>query len=169
MFKVAGNAHLRHRGPARVFDNEEAAFDAVQSQSIKPNDVVVIRYEGPSGGPGMREMLSVTSAIVGAGARRYGRAHHRRTLLGREPRLHRRPHRARSGARRPIALVRDGDIIVLDTRQARARRCESERQELTKRKAQWTAPKPRYTSGVMAKYARLVSSGVDRRGDGILS
>src|SRR5258706_2037254 len=67
VFKVSGHAHLRHVGPARVFDSEEAAFDAVQSQSIKPNDGVVIRYEGPSGGPGMREMLSVTAAVVGKG------------------------------------------------------------------------------------------------------
>jgi len=157
VFKVAGNAHLRHRGPARVFDSEEAAFDAVQSQSIKPNDVVVIRYEGPSGGPGMREMLSVTSAIVGQGLGdkvalitdgRFSGASHG-FIVG-----HIAPEAAHGG---PIALVRDGDFIVLDT-DKRELSVELSEQELQKRKAQWTAPKPRYTSGVMAKYARLVSS-----------
>jgi dihydroxy-acid dehydratase len=157
VFKVAGNAHLRHRGPARVFDNEEAAFDAVQSQSIKPNDVVVIRYEGPSGGPGMREMLSVTSAIVGQGLGdkvalitdgRFSGASHG-FIVG-----HIAPEAAHGG---PIALVRDGDFIVLDT-DKRELSVELSEQELAKRKAQWTAPAPRYTSGVMAKYARLVSS-----------
>ncbi len=98
--RSSGNAHLRHRGPARVFDSEEAAFDAVQSQSIKPNDVVVIRYEGPSGGPGHARDALGDLGDRRAGARRQGRAHHRRTVLGREPRLHRRPHRARGGARR---------------------------------------------------------------------
>jgi dihydroxy-acid dehydratase len=157
VFKVAGNAHLRHRGPARVFDSEEAAFDAVQSQSIKPNDVVVIRYEGPSGGPGMREMLSVTSAIVGQGLGdkvalitdgRFSGASHG-FIVG-----HIAPEAAHGG---PIALVNDGDFIVLDT-DKRELSVELSEQELQKRKAQWTAPKPRYTSGVMAKYARLVSS-----------
>jgi dihydroxy-acid dehydratase len=157
VFKVAGNAHLRHRGPARVFDTEEAAFDAVQSQSIKPNDVVVIRYEGPCGGPGMREMLSVTSAIVGAGLGdkvalitdgRFSGASHG-FIVG-----HIAPEAAHGG---PIALVRDGDFIVLDT-DKRELSVELGDEELKKRKAQWTAPQPRYTSGVMAKYARLVSS-----------
>jgi dihydroxy-acid dehydratase len=157
VFKVSGTAHLRHEGPARVFDNEEAAFDAVQSQSIKPNDVVVIRYEGPSGGPGMREMLSVTSAIVGAGLGdkvalltdgRFSGASHG-FIVG-----HIAPEAAQGG---PIGLVRDGDIIVLDTDKRELSMRVSE-EELKKRRAQWTAPKPRYTSGVMAKYARLVSS-----------
>jgi dihydroxy-acid dehydratase len=157
VFKVSGNAHLRHRGPARVFDTEEAAFDAVQSQSIKPNDVVVIRYEGPSGGPGMREMLSVTSAIVGQGLGdqvalitdgRFSGASHG-FIVG-----HIAPEAAHGG---PIALVKDGDIIVLDT-DKRELSVELSDEELKKRRAQWTAPAPRYTSGVMAKYARLVSS-----------
>jgi dihydroxy-acid dehydratase len=157
VFKVAGDPHLRHRGPARVFDNEEAAFDAVQSQAIKPNDVVVIRYEGPSGGPGMREMLSVTSAIVGAGLGdkvalitdgRFSGASHG-FIVG-----HIAPEAAHGG---PIALVRDGDFIVLDT-DRRELSVDVSEEELKKRKAQWTAPQPRYTSGVMAKYARLVSS-----------
>jgi dihydroxy-acid dehydratase len=157
VFKVSGNAHLRHRGPARVFDNEEAAFDAVQSQSIKPNDVVVIRYEGPSGGPGMREMLSVTAAVVGAGLGdkvalitdgRFSGASHG-FIVG-----HIAPEAAHGG---PIALVRDGDIIVLDT-DRRELSVELSEEDMTTRKAQWSAPKPRYTTGVMAKYARLVSS-----------
>jgi dihydroxy-acid dehydratase len=157
VFKVSGNAHLRHRGPARVFDTEEAAFDAVQSQSIKPNDVVVIRYEGPSGGPGMREMLSVTSAIVGQGLGdkvalitdgRFSGASHG-FIVG-----HIAPEAAHGG---PIALVQDGDVIVLDT-DKRELSLEVSDEELKQRRAHWTAPAPRYTSGVMAKYARLVSS-----------
>jgi dihydroxy-acid dehydratase len=157
VFKVTGTAHLHHEGPARVFDSEEAAFEAVQSQSIKPNDVIVIRYEGPSGGPGMREMLAVTSAIVGQGLGdkvalltdgRFSGASHG-FIVG-----HIAPEAAQGG---PIGLVRDGDVIVLDTdkRELSVRVSED---ELKRRRAQWKAPKPRYTSGVMAKYARLVSS-----------
>jgi dihydroxy-acid dehydratase len=157
VFKVSGTSHLRHVGPARVFDSEEAAFDAVQSQSIKPNDVVVIRYEGPRGGPGMREMLAVTSAIVGQGLGdkvalltdgRFSGASHG-FIVG-----HIAPEAAEGG---PIAFVRNGDTIVLDTDKRELSMQVSE-DELKKRKAQWKAPKPRYTTGVMAKYARLVSS-----------
>jgi len=157
VFKVSGTSHLRHVGPARVFDSEEAAFDAVQSQSIKPNDVVVIRYEGPSGGPGMREMLSVTAAIVGQGLGdsvalltdgRFSGASHG-FIVG-----HIAPEAAQGG---PIGLVRDGDVIVLDT-DKRELSMQVSDEELKKRRAQWKAPQPRYTSGVMAKYARLVSS-----------
>jgi dihydroxy-acid dehydratase len=157
VFKVSGTSHLRHVGPARVFDSEEAAFDAVQNQSIKPNDVVVIRYEGPSGGPGMREMLSVTAAIIGQGLGdtvalltdgRFSGASHG-FIVG-----HIAPEAAQGG---PIGLVRDGDMIVLDTDKRELSMQVSE-EELKKRRAQWTAPQPRYTSGVMAKYARLVSS-----------
>ena len=157
VLKISGDARLRHRGPARVFDSEEAAFDAVQSQSIKANDVVVIRYEGPSGGPGMREMLSVTSAIVGAGLGdqvalitdgRFSGASHG-FIVG-----HIAPEAAHGG---PIGLVRDGDTIVLDT-ETRRLEVEVSDEELQKRRAQWTAPAMRYTSGVFAKYARLVSS-----------
>ena len=157
VLKISGDARLRHRGPARVFDSEEAAFDAVQSQSIKANDVVVIRYEGPSGGPGMREMLSVTSAIVGAGLGdqvalitdgRFSGASHG-FIVG-----HIAPEAAHGG---PIGLIRDGDIIVLDT-ETRRIEVEVSDEELRKRRAQWTAPPMRYTSGVFAKYARLVSS-----------
>jgi len=157
VFKVSGTSHLRHVGPARVFDSEEAAFEAVQSQSIKPNDVVVIRYEGPRGGPGMREMLAVTSAIVGQGLGdkvalltdgRFSGASHG-FIVG-----HIAPEAAEGG---PIAFVRDGDTIVLDT-DKRELSMQVGDEELKKRKAQWKAPKPRYTTGVMAKYARLVSS-----------
>jgi dihydroxy-acid dehydratase len=157
VFKVSGTSHLRHVGPARVFDSEEAAFDAVQSQSIKPNDVVVIRYEGPRGGPGMREMLAVTSAIVGQGLGdkvalltdgRFSGASHG-FIVG-----HIAPEAADGG---PIAFLRDGDVIVLDT-DKRELSTQVSDEELKKRKAQWKAPQPRYTTGVMAKYARLVSS-----------
>jgi dihydroxy-acid dehydratase len=157
VLKISGDKRLRHRGPARVFDSEEAAFDAVQSQSIKANDVVVIRYEGPSGGPGMREMLSVTSAIVGAGLGdsvalitdgRFSGASHG-FIVG-----HIAPEAAHGG---PIALVEDGDMIVLDT-ETRGLEVEVGDEEMRKRRAQWKARPPRYTSGVFAKYARLVSS-----------
>jgi dihydroxy-acid dehydratase len=157
VFKVSGTSHLRHVGPARVFDSEEAAFDAVQNQSIKPNDVVVIRYEGPSGGPGMREMLSVTAAIIGQGLGdsvalltdgRFSGASHG-FIVG-----HIAPEAAQGG---PIGLVHDGDVIVLDT-DKRELSMQVSDEELKKRRAQWKAPQPRYTSGVMAKYARLVSS-----------
>ena len=157
VLKISGDKRLLHRGPARVFDSEEAAFDAVQSQSIKANDVVVIRYEGPSGGPGMREMLSVTSAIVGAGLGdsvalitdgRFSGASHG-FIVG-----HIAPEAAHGG---PIALVRDGDIIVLDT-DSRKLAVEVSDEEMQKRRAGWTARPPKYTSGVFAKYARLVSS-----------
>jgi dihydroxy-acid dehydratase len=157
VIKVSGAGRSKHRGPARVFDSEEAAFDAVQRQAIKPDDVVVIRYEGPSGGPGMREMLSVTSAIVGAGLGdtvalitdgRFSGASHG-FIVG-----HIAPEAAHGG---PIALVRDGDTISLDTA-ARRLDVEVADEELERRRKQWSAPKPRYTTGVLAKYARLVSS-----------
>ena len=155
--KITGLKRHSITGPARVFDTEEAAFDAVQKQTIKPNDVVVIRYEGPSGGPGMREMLSVTSAIVGQGLGdkvalitdgRFSGASHG-FIVG-----HIAPEAAEGG---PIAFLRDGDVIVLDT-DKRELSTQVSDEELKKRKAQWMAPKPRYTTGVMAKYARLVSS-----------
>ena len=98
--KVAGHERMIHRGPARVFDREEDAFPAVQAGEIKAGDVVVIRYEGPKGGPGMREMLGVTAALVGAGLGRFGRAVDRRPLLGCDARLDGRPRGAGSRARR---------------------------------------------------------------------
>jgi dihydroxy-acid dehydratase len=155
--KIAGHNMLYHRGPARVFDCEEDAFDAVQNNRIKPNDVVVIRYEGPKGGPGMREMLDVTAALVGAGLGdsvalltdgRFSGATHG-LMAG-----HVAPEAARGG---PIAAVRDGDTIVFDIN-ARQLNVELSETELTARLKQWQPPTPRYTTGVMAKYANAVSS-----------
>jgi dihydroxy-acid dehydratase len=152
--KLAGHERILHTGPARVFDSEEAAFDAVQQQKIKAGDVVVIRYEGPKGGPGMREMLAVTGALVGQGLGesialltdgRFSGATHG-LMVG-----HVAPEAAQGG---PIAFVRDGDKITLDVR---ARRLDVEA-NLDERRAQWKPPAPRYKSGVMAKYAKLVSS-----------
>jgi dihydroxy-acid dehydratase len=157
VMKISGADRAQHRGPARVFDSEEAAFDAVQRQTIKPGDVVVIRYEGPSGGPGMREMLAVTGAIVGAGLGesvalitdgRFSGAT-RGFCIG-----HIAPEAARGG---PIALVRDGDIVAIDAA-ARTLDVEIPDAERQQRLAAWRAPKPRYATGVMAKYARMVSS-----------
>jgi dihydroxy-acid dehydratase len=152
--KLAGHERLLHRGPARVFDSEESAFEAVQNRAIKPGDVVVIRYEGPRGGPGMREMLAVTGALVGQGLGesialitdgRFSGATHG-LMVG-----HVAPEAARGG---PIAFVRDGDVITLDVR---ARRLDVQA-NLEERRAQWSPPSPRYLTGAMAKYARLVSS-----------
>jgi dihydroxy-acid dehydratase len=157
VMKVSGTERLQHRGPARVFDSEEAAFEAVQHQQIKPGDVVVIRYEGPSGGPGMREMLAVTGAIVGAGLGdsvalvtdgRFSGAT-RGFCVG-----HMAPEAARGG---PIAAVRDGDMILIDVA-TRKLDLEIPAAMLEERLAGWRAPRPRYATGVLAKYARLVSS-----------
>jgi dihydroxy-acid dehydratase len=140
-----------------VFDSEEAAFDAVQRQAIKPGDVVVIRYEGPSGGPGMREMLGVTAAIMGAGLGdtvalitdgRFSGAT-RGLMVG-----HISPEASRGG---PLAALRDGDIIVLDIA-GRRLDVELSEAELRGRLDTWKQPAPRYATGVLAKYARLVSS-----------
>jgi dihydroxy-acid dehydratase len=158
--KVAGHDHAVHRGPARVFDTEEEAFAAVQEGRIVAGDVVVIRYEGPRGGPGMREMLGVTAAIVGAGLGdsvalitdgRFSGAT-RGLMAG-----HVAPEAAVGG---PIAAVLDGDVIALDLA-ARAVRLEISDAELAGRLAAWRPPVARFTSGVMAKYARLVSSAAD--------
>jgi dihydroxy-acid dehydratase len=155
--KVAGHERMTHRGPARVFDREEDAFQAVQKGQINANDVLVIRYEGPKGGPGMREMLGVTAAIVGAGLGdsvalltdgRFSGATHG-LMAG-----HVAPEAAAGG---PIAAVRDGDTIVFDIEKRRLDVDLSE-QEIDSRLRQWKAPQPRYEHGVMAKYAKLVSS-----------
>jgi len=155
--KIAGHERLYHRGPARVFDREEDAMSAVIHGEIKPGDVVVIRYEGPRGGPGMREMLGVTGAIVGAGLGeevalltdgRFSGAT-RGLMVG-----HVAPEAALGG---PIALLHEGDIIIFDI-QARRLDVELPAAELSARLAQWTEPVPRYTNGVFAKYAVLVSS-----------
>jgi dihydroxy-acid dehydratase len=155
--KVAGHERMIHKGPARVFDREEDAFRAVQKGRIQPNDVVVIRYEGPRGGPGMREMLGVTAALVGAGLGdsvalltdgRFSGATHG-LMAG-----HVAPEAAHGG---PIALVRDGDTIVFDIA-ARRLDVEIPEEEMNDRRRQWSPPPPRYKTGVMAKYAKLVSS-----------
>jgi len=155
--KVAGHKTLNFSGPARVFDSEEAAFAAVDQGKIKAGDVVVIRYEGPRGGPGMREMLAVTAAIVGAGLGddvalltdgRFSGATHG-LMAG-----HVAPEAANGG---PIAAVRDGDQITFDLPK-RTLSVDLTDAEIQKRMANWKAPKPRYTHGVFAKYAALVSS-----------
>jgi dihydroxy-acid dehydratase len=155
--KVAGYERMIHKGPARVFDREEDAFQAVQQGRIKDNDVVVIRYEGPKGGPGMREMLGVTAALVGAGLGdsvalmtdgRFSGATHG-LMAG-----HVAPEAAHGG---PIAAVRDGDTIIFDI-QARRLDLDISEQELKARLREWVPPVPRYKTGVMAKYAKLVSS-----------
>jgi dihydroxy-acid dehydratase len=155
--KVAGYDRISHRGPARVFDREEDAMRAVTRGMIQADDVVVIRYEGPRGGPGMREMLGVTGAIVGAGLGesvalltdgRFSGAT-RGLMAG-----HVAPEAARGG---PIAAVEEGDMIVFDIN---ARRLDVEVSDavLKERLSKWQEPAPRYVSGVFAKYAALVSS-----------
>jgi dihydroxy-acid dehydratase len=155
--KVSGHERLYHRGPARVFEREEDAMQAVTHKQVKPGDVVVIRNEGPRGGPGMREMLGVTGAIVGEGLGetvalvtdgRFSGAT-RGLMIG-----HVAPEAARGG---PIAAVAEGDMIVIDI-DARRLDVELDEQELVQRLADWKAPEPRYKTGVYAKYAALVGS-----------
>ena len=155
--KLAGHERLLHRGPARVFDSEEAAFEAVRARQIKAGDVVVIRYEGPVGGPGMREMLGVTGALVGEGLGdsvalitdgRFSGATHG-LMVG-----HVAPEAARGG---PIAALRDGDLIEIDVND-RELNVELSETEMTRRMQDWRRPAPRYPDGVFAKYAALVSS-----------
>ena len=155
--KVAGHERLTQRGPARVFDGEEAAMAAVTSGSIRAGDVVVIRYEGPAGGPGMREMLGVTAALVGAGLGdsvalltdgRFSGAT-RGLMAG-----HVAPEAFRGG---PIAAVREHDSILFDVANRRLD-LEVPEAEIADRLKSWRPPAPRYTSGVFAKYAALVSS-----------
>ena len=155
--KVAGHTMMNHQGPARVFDTEEAAFAAVEQGHIEAGDVVVIRYEGPQGGPGMREMLAVTAALVGAGLGesvalltdgRFSGAT-RGLMAG-----HVAPEAAIGG---PIAAVREGDTITFDVA-GRTLNVELSDREIQSRLGDWTTPPPRFHRGVMAKYARLVSS-----------
>ncbi len=157
VIKIAGHERLYHRGPARVFDREEDAMSAVTQGEIKAGDVVVIRYEGPRGGPGMREMLEVTGAIVGAGLGesvalltdgRFSGAT-RGLMAG-----HVSPEAANGG---PIAALQEGDSIVIDI-QARRLDVELSDAEIAARLANWKEPAPRYTGGVFAKYRALVSS-----------
>jgi dihydroxy-acid dehydratase len=157
VMKIAGAASLTFRGRARPFDSEQDAFEALTAGRIEKGDVIVIRYEGPKGSPGMPEMLAVTAAVAGAG-------------LGADVALitdgrfsgatkgysvgHISPEAFVGG---PIALVREGDTIVID---AENRRIDLEipAEELERRRADWTAPEPRYTRGALAKYARTVGS-----------
>jgi dihydroxy-acid dehydratase len=155
--KVSGPAHMQITGPARVFDSEESCLAAILAGEVRAGDVVVIRYEGPKGGPGMREMLAPTAALVGAGlgdsvglitdGRFSGGTHG--LVVG-----HVAPEAALGG---PLALVREGDAITIDAGR-RELRLDVAQPELERRRASWTPPAPRYTSGVLAKYAKLVSS-----------
>ncbi|HEU0335034.1 MAG TPA: dihydroxy-acid dehydratase, partial [Gaiellaceae bacterium] len=155
--KLAGHERTLHRGPARVFDSEEACFAAVKAGVISPGDVVVIRYEGPHGGPGMREMLHVTGAIVGEGLSdsvalitdgRFSGATHG-FMVG-----HVAPEASKRG---PIAALREGDIVVLDV-DRRELNVELADEEIAARLAGWVEPEPRYRRGALANYATLVSS-----------
>ncbi|MEK7247895.1 MAG: dihydroxy-acid dehydratase, partial [Chloroflexota bacterium] len=157
VMKTSGVHKTQHSGPARVFEREEDAAAAVARREIKPGDVVVIRYEGPKGGPGMREMLGVTAALSGQGLDeqvalitdgRFSGATRGFTVghVGPE---------AQVGG--PIALVHEGDTITLDI-PSRLIRLEVSDEELQRRLGQWQAPAPKYTHGALAKYARLVSS-----------
>ncbi|MBF6606683.1 MAG: dihydroxy-acid dehydratase [Chloroflexi bacterium] len=155
--KLAGHERRLHRGPARVFDSENACYEAVRDGRIAPGDVIVIRYEGPVGGPGMQEMLSVTAALVGEGlgdsvalltdGRFSGGTHG--LMLG-----HVAPEAALGG---PIAFVEEGDGIVIDV-DRRALDLDVAAEVLARRRAAWSPPPPRYRGGVMAKYAALVGS-----------
>jgi dihydroxy-acid dehydratase len=158
--KLSGHGRLEHSGPARVFESEEDAFAAVEAQQIQANDVVVIRNEGPSGGPGMREMLAVTAAIVGQGLGdsvalltdgRFSGATHG-FMAG-----HVAPEAPRGG---PIAAVRDGDTIVFDVPN-RELRVELPDDEIARRVADYDAPPAKYTSGVLGKYAKHVGSAAE--------
>ena len=157
VIKVAGTKHLSHKGPARVCDGERAAFNAVNAGEVQDGEVLVIRYEGPKGGPGMQEMLAVTGAIMGRGQGdsvvlmtdgRFSGATHG-PMIG-----HVAPEAQVGG---PIALIEDGDIITMNV-ENRELSVDISDEELERRRAKWSAPAPNYTHGVMAKYAKLVSS-----------
>lgn len=160
VIKLKGDEPTLHRGPARVFDREEDAMDAVQAAKINAGDVVIIRYEGPTGGPGMREMLGVTAAISGQGLGRD-------VLLVTDGRFsgatrglcvgHVSPEAMLGGT---IGLLREGDMIAVDI-ENRSINVELSDDELAARRAAWVAPAPRYTSGVMSKYARLAYQAHD--------
>lgn len=157
VMKVSSTQRLRHEGPARVYDGERAAFEAVTGGEIQPGDVLVLRYEGPKGGPGMQEMLSVTGAMMGTGIGedillmtdgRFSGAS-RGPIIG-----HVAPEAAVGG---PIALVQDGDTIRMDV-ESRTLRVEISDEEMERRRREWTPPESRHTTGVLGKYAKLVSS-----------
>jgi dihydroxy-acid dehydratase len=157
VIKLSGMDKKIHQGPARVFNCEHEASTAVLSGAIKPGDVVIIRYEGPRGGPGMQEMLGVTGAIVGMGLSgsvalvtdgRFSGATHGFMIA------HIAPEAANGG---PIAAVREGDRITIDATR-NAIDLDIDAAELQRRLADWKAPAPHYTTGVFAKYWKLVSS-----------
>ena len=161
--KVANMTKLQFRGPARVFDCEEDCFRAVENRDYKDGDVLIIRYEGPKGGPGMREMLSTTAALYGQGAGdkvalitdgRFSGAT-RGFCIG-----HVGPEAAVGG---PIALIEDGDMIVIDAEKGTLD-LEVSEAELAKRRKAWKAPPNPYQSGVLRKYADQVGSGPQGRG-----
>jgi dihydroxy-acid dehydratase len=155
--KISGKEGMRFTGKARVFDSEEAALESILDGRIRKGHVIVIRYEGPRGGPGMREMLAPTSAVMGRGlgqdvalitdGRFSGGSHG--FVVG-----HVTPEAQDGGL---LALVKNGDGIVIDS-QKRTLTLEVPEDEIARRRAKWKAPKPRYTRGVLAKYAHTVSS-----------
>jgi dihydroxy-acid dehydratase len=160
VIKLAGHGRTHHEGPAKVYDSEPECFAAVKAGQVEPGDVVVIRYEGPAGGPGMPEMLQVTAAIVGEGlsdsvalvtdgrisGATYG------FMIG-----HVAPEAFRGG---PIAALRTGDTVVIDVDSRRVDADLSD-EEIAARLRDWEAPTPRYAKGVLAKYASLVSSAAE--------
>ena len=157
VMKVSSTSRLQHEGPAKVYDGERAAFEAVTTGQIEAGDVLVLRYEGPKGGPGMQEMLSVTGAMMGTGIGedillmtdgRFSGAS-RGPIIG-----HIAPEAAVGG---PIGLVRDGDTITMDV-ESRTLNVNLSDEELEQRRQDWQPPEPRHTTGVMGKYAKLVSS-----------
>ena len=160
VIKVAGHQEKVYQGPARVFNQEEPAFNAIQEGAINPGDIVIIRYEGPKGGPGMREMLAVTGALIGQGLGdsvalitdgRFSGASHG-PMVG-----HVAPEAAVGG---PIGLLQEGDIVTLDIPQ-RGLNVQLTAEQLADRRAAWQPLPPKYTSGVLAKYAKLVSSAAE--------
>jgi dihydroxy-acid dehydratase len=157
VIKLAGHGRLHHRGPAKVYDSEQECFAAVKEGAIEPGDVVVIRYEGPAGAPGMPEMLQITAAIVGEGLSdsvalvtdgRFSGATYG-FMVG-----HVAPEAYRGG---PLAALRTGDTVVIDV-EARELRAELSDDEIEARLRDWVPREPHHTSGVLAKYAALVSS-----------
>jgi dihydroxy-acid dehydratase len=157
LVKASGTTRRSHRGPARVFDSEEACTDGVRAGLVAEGDVLVVRYEGPAGGPGMRELLSVTASVIGAGIGesvalvtdgRFSGAT-RGLMVG-----HVAPEAARGG---PLAVVQDGDVIAIDA-DSGTLVVELDDRELTERLAGWQPPPPRYDFGVFARYRALVSS-----------
>jgi dihydroxy-acid dehydratase len=160
VLKLAGTERRAHTGPARVFDDENRCADAIRAGEVQPGEVIVLRYEGPAGGPGMREMLSVTSSVVGAGLGesvalvtdgRFSGAT-RGLMVG-----HVAPEAARGG---PLAAVEDGDVITIDVDAGRLD-VDLDQAELDRRLAAWTPPPPKFTTGVFARYAAGVGSAAD--------